>query len=553
MEWLSPIWLVALVPWAGVALWLFQGRRPPVGIPYLRLWHGPVPLRHPKRKLRTIPIAVATALLATLLAILAAAKPAIRSLRSSDETPLVLIIDRGLSMSARSEGRTRYEEAARALARTIDPRDASRPVELIAVPEDAPIRTTLADCAGRVAALPPTGRDTSRSIAEVVNAQLASSVGPVLVVTDQSLPAGARVIQIPPERRVEDVGVVTLAARAEPTPQVMVRVRNQSSLTSCTLELSTSPDTIKQSIDLPARGGMRDYFFNPARLGAVVSARILPQDDVPANDQAWLVREGEAPRIEVRAPVSAALERLIGAYHRSRPATDESARLLVVGRSADLPADAPGVIIGRADQDAQSAAAQVVAHSVTAHVDWGHLPMPIRLAGEPPAGWTTLVQIGGRAAVAVPPEPARQVWVGFDADAWSSTPDFVVFWTNVFDWASGARRAWLARRVKEWTPEWNPTDSAGGASGLWPGLYRRSDGALRAFNAPDVSFAPPPRTDWQSRISRLEEGSTRLELSRVLLVVAALALAISAAIWKPAARSAQVAEIPAPAGSNRPA
>src|SRR5690348_4364178 len=102
MEWLSPIWLVALVPWAVVALWLFQGRRPPVGIPYLRLWHGPVPLRHPKRKLRTIPIAVATALLATLLAILAAAKPAIRSLRSSDETPLVLIIDRGLSMSART-------------------------------------------------------------------------------------------------------------------------------------------------------------------------------------------------------------------------------------------------------------------------------------------------------------------------------------------------------------------------------------------------------------------------------------------------------------------
>lgn len=553
MEWLSPIWMLALVPWAAVALWLFQGRRPPVGIPYLRLWHGPVPLRHPRRKLHTIPFAVAMALLSTLFAVLASARPAIRGLRSSDSTPLVIVVDRGLSMSAQNDGRTRYEAAARAMVRAVNSREASRPVELVPVPGEQSIRTTLADCAERIAALAPTARDTNRSIRELVNARLGQSGESVLVITDQPVPRGERVIQIPPEAPVEDVAIVTLAARDQPTPQVMVRVRNQSSLTTCTLDLSTDPETIKRSIDLPPRGGTRDYFFNPPRIGPLISARIMPQDDVPADDQAWLVREGSSPRVEVRTPIPAELRRVIGAYQQSRPAADDSARLLVVDHAADLPLDAPGVLIGHPARDAPPGAAQVVPKPVTAHVDWDHLPSPIRVGGEPPAGWAPIVKLGGRPAVAIAPEPARQVWVGFDAPNWPTTPDFVVFWTNVFDWAGGAGRTWLARPLDQWTSEWKPTDSASEATGLWPGLYRRSDGALRAFNAPDVTLPPPPRTDWRSQVAHLQSESSRLDLAHPLLVLAAVAMLVSAATWKPAARTAPVAEIPAASGRGRPA
>jgi hypothetical protein len=497
-------------------------------------------MRQPTRKLRTIPFAIAMALLAALLAILAGARPAVRGIRSgSNEPPLVVVVDRGLSMSAQADGRTRYEQAARALARAIDPRDASRPVELVPVPGDETVRTTLADCADRIASLPPTARDTARAVAEAVSARRAASGAPVLVLSDQNVPGwGDRVIQVPPDAPVDDVAIAALAAREAPSPQVMIRVRNQSSLTSCTLELSTDSGTVRQSIELPPRGATRDYFVNPSRLGAMISARILAQDDVPANDQAWLVREGSAPRIEVRTPVSPELQRLIDAYQRARPAVDESARLVVASRATDLPANVPGVVVEHGDQTVASDHAAVASHPLTEHVDWEHVPAPLRIAGEPPAGWTPVVKLGGRVAVAVAPDPARQVWVGFDAPSWLTTPDFVVFWTNVFDWTGGAGRAWIARPLNDWSPEWKAGDAAA-TSGSWPGVYRRSDGALRAFNAPDVIFPPPPRTDWRSRMSRLERTSTQLDLSRLLLVLATAAMTIAAFAWQSAARATQ--------------
>lgn len=554
MEWLSPIWLLALAPWVVVSVWLFRGRRPRVQIPYLPLWRGPLPMRQPYRKLRTIPLAIAMALLASLLAILAGARPAISGLRSGGSVPpLVIVVDRGLSMSAQADGRTRYEQAARALARAIEPRDASRPVELVPVPGEEIIRTTLADCADRIASLPPTARDTRRAVEEAVSARLAASSAPVLVVSDQNVPGwGDRVLQVPPDAPVEDVAISGLTMREAPWPQVMVRVRNQSSLTSCTLETSTDSGTARQAIELPARGGTRDYFINPSRLGTVVSARILARDDVPANDQAWLVREGSTAGIEVRTPVPAELQRLINAYQRARPAADESLKLVVASRVADLPANAPGVIVADADQLVASDNADVASHSLTAHVDWAHVPSPVRLAREPPAGWTPVVKLGGRVAIAVAPEPARRVWVGFDSPSWPANPDFVVFWTNVFDWAGGAGRAWVSRPLNDWSPEWKAGDAAA-ISGSWPGVYRRSDGALRAFNAPDVIFPASPRTDWRSRLSRLERTSTQLQLFRVLLLLAAGAMAVSALAWRPAARPAQTAGVPGPSAQDGPA
>ena len=548
MALLSPIWLVAVLPWIAVMLWLFRGRRPRVPVPYLPLWHGPAPVPHPRRKLQTIPFAAAMALLAALLAILAAARPEVRGLGPRDGSRLVLVVDRGMSMSARTAGGPRFEERTRALLAEIARRDPSQAIDLVPIPGDGVIQTTAAECLARVAAWSPTARDTRRSVEEVVGAHLAASNTTVFAVTDHGLPARDRLVRIGRDTRVSDVGIAAVAARDQPTPQVMVRVLNQSQLSHGMVEVSTDQGPIRQSIDLPSPGETRDYFVTAQRLGTVISVRLIGQDDLTADDQAWLVREGSSPRVEVRAQVSPELERLIGAYSRARPAAGDSTRVPLVGSAAELPAEGPAVVIDAAERERSPGTVQVVAHPVTAHVSFEGLAM--RVGGEPPARWAPLVRVGSRIAVAVRPDGPRQVWVGFDAPGWPTEPDYVVFWTNVFDWAggTGAGATFAAHPLDEWSPEWKPVEPAGMVPGDVPELYRRADGTLRSFNAPAVAFEPPMGgDDWRARASALTSGRSPLGLSLVLLALAAAALAVAAATWKRAARPSRLPELAAPA------
>src|SRR5215204_6566882 len=78
MTFLSPLWLLALIPWAGVALWLLVGRNPRVAVPFIELWNdSDAPKRRVSRALRHPPAAMVCSLIAMLLALVAAAKPAL--------------------------------------------------------------------------------------------------------------------------------------------------------------------------------------------------------------------------------------------------------------------------------------------------------------------------------------------------------------------------------------------------------------------------------------------------------------------------------------------
>src|SRR5947209_20519577 len=103
MAFLSPVWLLTLVPWALLAAWLLRGRRRRVKVPFLHLWRGPLPLEIPKRGWRTPPIWLALVLLALLAALLAAARPVVRPHRMAG-APLTIMVDRGMSMSAMEDG-----------------------------------------------------------------------------------------------------------------------------------------------------------------------------------------------------------------------------------------------------------------------------------------------------------------------------------------------------------------------------------------------------------------------------------------------------------------
>src|SRR3954469_3755183 len=93
----SPLWLLALIPWSGVALWMLIGRNPRVAVPFIELWNdSDAPKRRASRAIQRPPVAMACALLAMLLALVAAARPAIVRGRQ----PLRVLVDRGVTMGS---------------------------------------------------------------------------------------------------------------------------------------------------------------------------------------------------------------------------------------------------------------------------------------------------------------------------------------------------------------------------------------------------------------------------------------------------------------------
>ena len=550
---LSPIWLVGLVPLGALALWVLWGRRQRIGVPFLPLWEGPVEGPRARRSLQPPPTAVMLALIAILLAVIAAARPALNSARDS-RTPLTIVVDRGMLMSANGHEQLRFREMGRAvseeLARHFAPQT---PVRLVIVPGADPINSELKSWLNELNRLSPTASDTRGTVGPVVSEELGGAAGPVIAITDQPLAlSDSRLVLVPPETPAEDVAITTLAARDQPAGQAMVRVRNQSGQASAVLVVSTGQESVKQTIDLPAGGGQRDYFVDLPTLGPTVMAELKVRDDVEANNAAWLVREGSYPRIEPHAALPPELRRMIEAYQTARPPSDSSVRVAVVSEVGQLPREGPAVVVA-AERTRVPAGVPVqrTDHPIAEHVNWDQLRAPVCVGGTPPAGWSPVVSSGPRVLIAASPDPLRQVWVGFDAPRWATTPDYVIFWTNVFDWMGGGGQRFAGRALADWAPEWKPIGRLAGQAGLWPGLYRRSDGVVRALNAPDVPISAPSQTDWRARLAALvRRHAGRFDLTPWLLILGTGCMAASAATWR-RRRSLEIAAAPVSVG--RPA
>src|SRR5207249_6533909 len=96
-----------------------------------------------------------------------------------------------------------------------------------------------------------------------------------------------------------------------------------------------------------------------------------------------------------------------------------------------------------------------------------------------------------KAAIAVREAPARQIWMGLSTQKLATSPEFVILWTNIFDWVGGGGEEFVAQTTGQLGSEWSPIESQppGLKPGWSPGIYRRRDGALLAVNAPDVTIA----------------------------------------------------------------
>lgn len=549
----SSIWLIGLIPWAALAFWVLWGRRKRIGVPFLPLWQGPLEGSRAKRSLQPPPLAVVLVLLAALLAVLAASRPMLPSTRDS-RTLLTIVVDRGLLMSARGRERLRFREAARSASdELVRHFGASAPVRLVMVPGGQASNLELRDWLDELDRTTPTAADTRGTLASLLTAELAVAPGPVLAITDQPLAiADPRLVQVPPETSPQDVAITSLAARDQPAAQVMVRVRNQSAQTAALLVITSGGRTVRQTIDLAAGGGQRDYFIDLPNLGPTVVAQLQVHDDMEANNAAWLVREGSYPRIEPHSALPPELRRLIEAYQTARPPSDTSVRVAVVSDVAQLPREGPAVVVAAERKRAPAGVpVQRTDHPIAEHVNWDQLRAPVCVGGSPPAGWSPVVSSGPRVLVAASPDPLKQVWVGFDAPRWATTPDYVIFWTNVFDWMGGGGQRFAARALNEWGPQWKPTARLPTDAGAWPGLYRRSDGGLRAFNAPDVAVSASPRTEWRAGLAALvRQHEGRFDLTPWLLIGSAAFLTASAGAWK--RRRPAVAPARAAPSSGRP-
>jgi hypothetical protein len=533
----SPISLLLLLPWVGVTIWLLWGRRHTRAVPFLNLWPSDQPVRRARRRVQLPPMALGMALLAMLLAIVSSAGPIVRTRGARDAGTITLILDRGITMSADHRRQQVLDQAAEAL-RLLGP----GPLDFVPVPDGRVHRTDRRAWLATAEKLPGTRLDTHDAVALAIRQAIDRGDGPVLVLTDHSINSTQRTIQIAPSTALANVGIVHLAARAAPRAQVMVTLRNQSDLSRASLQIISGDKTITRAIDLPAGGQVQDYFFDLPAMGETVTAQLQVHDDLPADNVAYLARRSAWPVIEIRTSVPPEVRRVIEAYSRARPSSEGAAHVSVVSSIDQVRSDEPAVVVAEVSGPTlPQISPSVISHPVTRDVDWASLSN-VMLAPHPPAGWNEILKLDNRAAVAVRPQPARQVWIGFQSQDFARSSDFPVFWTNVVDWvgqaASAAGESYGAATSSMPLPvEWqrigqSNTEPRDPDSAPQPGLYRRSDGALRAVNLPPVSIDPLAPQDWRAGLAALNlHGHNELKLAPWLLIAALLCLLGSSLLW----------------------
>jgi hypothetical protein len=565
MTFASPLWLLALFPWLGVSLYLIWGRRKRRDVPFLELWRGPAAVEHAKWKVSAPPIALAMMLLAMLAAVLGAARPGTWWGPENSQTTITVVVDRGLTMSARGGKDLRFREAGRdaadAVAAGFGP---GVPIDAWGVPSRGPfdkfsnVPATTGDgnaerfsspgaWANSLDRLPPTAIESTESVRQTVRHALAAGPGPVVVVSDAAIGIDdSRLVEVAPQTAVRNAGIALLAVRDSPRPQVMVRVRNDSPLTSATLEVNfgdTGDAPVRRTIDLPPTGGERNFFFNARRLGMIVSADLIVADDLEADNKAWLVRESGWPRVELSRPPGG-LSRLVDVYTKLHAPGDGSHIVRVVSQVDELAPGESGVVIGPGPADAASAVrpTHVVPHPITDAVrDWPSLELPAD-SSKPPGDLTPLLSAGDQTLVAVHEGPgaARQVWVGLDSAGWSDRPEYVAFWAAAFDWAgSSQRERYASHSLDAFDPSWKPaqTDEPGHDPGTWPGLYQRGDGVVHAFNTsmPWVVALARPDPEWRQKLNGLRStGPGYRDLSSMPLLASSAFIFLAAATWRKA-------------------
>jgi hypothetical protein len=148
------------------------------------------------------------------------------------------------------------------------------------------------------------------------------------------------------------------------------------------------------------------------------------------------------------------------------------------------------------------------------------------------------VRSGERALVSVREQPARQIWIGFNSPTFARSADFVIFWTDVFDWLGGTSATeFRTERIWPLDSSWTRDVALSGeavTADPAPGVYRSPAGELRAMSAIDLAFIDSPSLDWMQRlvsVLRSRRADATSELAPTMLIAALVLIAAAAVLW----------------------
>jgi hypothetical protein len=226
------------------------------------------------------------------------------------------------------------------------------------------------------------------------------------------------------------VRIESLAVRSIPTTQAMVEVLNDSDQTSAKLIVHTDGVDITRQVDLPGRGERKNYFIDlPSISSNSVEAEV-------SESHARVVRSGSWPVIDAPDPLPPELGRMIEVYARHRIPGEGSKHIAVVTASENVPNEPAAVVLNEQSGGHQVGGGPrtVEDHPLTRSVDWDRVLASATIQSPEGDDWQSVVFARNDVPVAVREKPFRQVWVGFVSEDFPRTPDFVIFWTNVFDW-----------------------------------------------------------------------------------------------------------------------
>jgi hypothetical protein len=543
MGFLAPLWLWGLLPWGLFSAWLLVGRRKRERVPFLPLWDAPQELRRPKKGFEPPPVSLVFALLALLLGVLALSEPVIRPRDASRRGKITVVVDRGASMSAVIGEGARYASLAKSVAPRLAGEFGAGPVDLVDVVTGGVEQADRSDWATTVSKWKRTAFDTSDALRSTAR-RLVDRGEPVVVLSDRDLGFNSdQLVQAMPPDEVKNAAIVRLAAREG---QVMITL-HANYTTPRTLVVTTAGQSVRREIWIKP-GDDQNVFVDVPRLGDVVEASFELGDAFDGDDAAYLVRGRRWPNVEARLPLPDELRRMLVVYQKNRPAGEGSNKISLVG-PGELGSDEAGVVVTPVAGD-ERARGSVVAqnHPALAEVDWTGVERGVAVAEKGPGeGWTVVARVGAQPIVAVREGAARQVWVGFESREFARTPAFVVFWSNVLDWAGSGGEGFASvpvgqggEKLRRVMPAQLPGDVDGP---YWPGVFETATGPIAKAASP-VVFSSGSGA-WERALARLQVGPGAGRRLAPWLALAALGCLLGATLtWErkkcPASRRAPV-------------